>query len=102
MTKPTPNIRSKIVTERDFTKFKTVDDLINSYLTQKFKNSYSDYTVCDFVIINVSYTLLEILKLNTNIPSRFDLILIKCISNRMSNSPMNSYVKILEIYNNRK
>lgn len=81
--------------------YKTVDEMIIHHCTHINNKGCSEQEICNYIVIYSSYTLLDVLNLKTNTPSRFDFLIIKSISNVIHTEPLLAYKMILEHYTNR-
>lgn len=82
----------------DFNKSKTVDELIESEL-DSFPVEKSEFDLeCAYrhIVLQAPNTLLTVLKSPINVPSKHDLMLIKCINDELT---VRKYPKDKEIYN---
>lgn len=96
------------------TEFKSIDELAEYYRNQLDTVDSSDPwrstddNVCDFILTyQYGFHVLEILKSNTNVPSKYDLLIIKNVSTRLVRTIVDESYRdvckqILTIYKNRK
>lgn len=84
---------------------KSVDELI-SLSGKLFKLEYP-FSICEIIVERFPEHLLMVLKLETNIPSKYDLSIIESINNNLKSTLVSYHqktidIEILSIYKNRK
>lgn len=92
--------------------FKTIDEMIEHYRNLLGSdNAYqswkpSDDSVVDYITrFSLNHTTLKILLSDTNVPSKYDLLIIENISKNLkhvNDKSKDLYKQILDVYKNRK
>lgn len=93
-------LRANNQIQNTLNKFKTIDEFMEWQLVKGYYKFNSGVDLCDYVVRNSPNIILDIVSSASNKPSKYDLTLIKYITNNLDHDVF--YPKILEVYKNRK